>query len=81
LTHRRVAESAAPPPPSPIAPPPLDAQVRQQVEDCLERLHTDLGRRLVLLTHDGGTLIACMGPGDPAGMAHYCQARGNEAIL
>jgi hypothetical protein len=49
--------------------------VRQQVEDCLERLRADLGGWLALLTHDSGTLVAWTGPGDPAAMAHYCQAR------
>jgi RNA polymerase sigma-70 factor (ECF subfamily) len=74
--RQRVAERAAPSPPSPIAPPPpLDAQVRQQVEDCLERLRADLGGWLALLTHDSGTLVAWAGPGDPAAMARYCQAR------
>jgi RNA polymerase sigma-70 factor, ECF subfamily len=34
--RRRLAERVGPPPPSPITPPPpLDPQVRQQVEDCL----------------------------------------------
>ncbi len=48
--------------------------MRQQVEDCLERLRADLGGWLALLTHDSGTLVAWAGPGDPAAMAHYCQA-------
>jgi RNA polymerase sigma factor (sigma-70 family) len=74
--RRRVVERAGPPPPSPIAPPPpLDPQMRQQVVDCLERLRADLGGWLALLTHDSGTLVAWAGPGDPAAMARYCQAR------
>jgi bifunctional DNase/RNase len=77
--RRRVAERAAPPPPSPIAsPPPLDPQVRQRVEDCLERLRADLGGWLALLTHDSGALVAWAGPGDPAVMARYCQARADR---
>ena len=55
--------------------------MRQQVEDCLERLRTDLGRWLALLTHDSGTLVAWTGPGDPAAMAHYCQARADLTHL
>lgn len=55
--------------------------MRQQVEDCLERLRTDLGRWLALLTHDSGTLVAWAGPGDPAAMAHYCQARADLTHL
>jgi hypothetical protein len=47
--------------------------VRQQVEASLERLRTDLGRWLALLTHDSGRLVAWTGPGDPAAMAHYCR--------
>src|SRR5215203_4376586 len=78
LRHR-LAERAGPPPPSPIAPPPpLDPQVRQQVEDGLERLRADLGGWLALLTHDSGTLVAWAGPGDPAAMAGYCQARADR---
>jgi bifunctional DNase/RNase len=77
--RRRLAERAGPPPPSPIAPPPpLDPQVRQQVEDSLERLRADLGGWLALLTHDSGTLVAWAGPGDPAAMARYCQARADR---
>jgi len=77
--RRRLAERVGPPPPSPIAPPlPLDPQVRQQVEDCLERLWADLGGWLVLLTHDRGRLVAWAGPGDPAAMARYCQARADR---
>jgi RNA polymerase sigma-70 factor (ECF subfamily) len=77
--RRRLAERAGPPLPSPIAPPPpLDPQVRQQVEDSLERLRTDLGGWLALLTHDSGTLVAWAGPGDPATMARYCQARADR---
>jgi RNA polymerase sigma-70 factor (ECF subfamily) len=77
--RRRVAERAGPPPPSPIAPPPpLDPQVRQQVEDGLERLRADLGGWLALLTHDSGALVAWAGPGDPAVMARYCQARADR---
>jgi uncharacterized protein len=77
--RRRLAERAGPPPPSPIAPPPpLDSRVRQQVEDRLERLRVDLGGWLVLLTHDSGTLVAWAGPGDPATMARYCQARADR---
>jgi RNA polymerase sigma-70 factor, ECF subfamily len=77
--RRRLAERAGPPPPSPIAsPPPLDVQVRQRVEQCLERLRADLGGRLVLLTHDSGTLVAWAGPGDAAAMARYCQARADR---
>jgi hypothetical protein len=52
--------------------------VRQQVEDCLERLRADLGGWLALLTHDSGTLVAWTGPGDPAAMARYCQARADR---
>jgi hypothetical protein len=52
--------------------------VRQQVEDCLERLRADLGGWLALLTHDSGTLVAWAGPGDPAAMARYCQARADR---
>ncbi|HEV8424201.1 MAG TPA: hypothetical protein VGS14_03290, partial [Actinomycetes bacterium] len=74
--RQRVAERAGPPPPSPIAPPPpLDPQVRQRIQECLERLRADLGGWLALLTHDSGTLVAWAGPGDPAAMARYCQAR------
>jgi RNA polymerase sigma factor (sigma-70 family) len=74
--RRRVAERAGPPPPSPIAPPPpLASHVRQQVEDCLERLRAELSGWLALLTHDSGTLVAWAGPGDPAAMERYCQAR------
>jgi RNA polymerase sigma factor (sigma-70 family) len=77
--RRRVAERAGAPPPSPIAPPPpLDPQVRQRVEDCLERLRADLGGWLTLLTHDSGVLVAWAGPGDPAAMARYCQARADR---
>ena len=77
--RRRVAELAGPPPPSPIAPPPpLDPQVRQQVEDGLERLRADLGGWLALLTHDSGALVAWAGPGDPAAMVRYCQARADR---
>jgi RNA polymerase sigma factor (sigma-70 family) len=77
--RQRLAERAGPPPPSPIAPPPpLDSQVRQQVEACLERLRADLGGWLALLTHDSGTLVAWAGPGDPAVMARYCQARADR---
>ena len=77
--RRRLAERASPPPPSPIAPPPpLDPQVRQQVADCLARLRVDLGGWLALLTHDSGTLVAWAGPGDPAAMARYCQARADR---
>jgi hypothetical protein len=47
--------------------------VRQKVEASLERLRTDLGRWLALLTHDSGRLVAWTGPGDPAAMAHYCR--------
>jgi RNA polymerase sigma-70 factor (ECF subfamily) len=50
--RRRVAERAGPPPPSPIAPPPpLHLQVRQRIQECLERLRADLGGWLALLTH------------------------------
>jgi len=77
--RQRVADRAGPPPPSPIAPPPpLDTQVRRRVEDCLERLRADLGGWLALLTHDSGTLVAWAGPGDPAAMAGYCQARADR---
>ena len=77
--RRRVAERVGPPPPSPIAPPPpLDPQVRQQVEDGLERLRADLGGWLALLTHDSGALVAWAGSGDPAAMARYCQARADR---
>jgi RNA polymerase sigma factor (sigma-70 family) len=77
--HRRLAERAGPPPPSPIAPPPpLNSQVRQQVEECLTRLRVALGGWLALLTHDSGTLVAWAGPGDPATMARYCQARADR---
>ncbi len=77
--RQRVAERAGPPPPSPIPPPPpLDTQVRRRVEDCLERLRADLGGWLALLTHDSGTLVAWAGPGDPAAMAGYCQARADR---
>jgi RNA polymerase sigma-70 factor, ECF subfamily len=77
--RRRLAERAGPPPPSPIAPPPLlDAQVREQVEDCLERLRAELSGWLALLTHDSGALVAWAGPGDPAAMARYCQARADR---
>jgi hypothetical protein len=48
------------------------------VEDCLERLRADLGAWLALLTHDSGTLVAWAGPGDPAAMARYCQARADR---
>jgi hypothetical protein len=41
-------------------------------------LRTDLGRWLALLTHNSGTLVAWTGPGDPAAMAHYCQARADR---
>jgi hypothetical protein len=47
-------------------------------EDCLERLRADLCGWLALLTHDSGTLAAWTGPGDPAAMAHYCQARADR---
>jgi RNA polymerase sigma-70 factor, ECF subfamily len=78
LRHR-LAERAGPPPPSPIAPPPpLDPQLRRRVEDGLERLRADLGGWLALLTHDSGTLVAWAGPGDPAAMARYCQARADR---
>jgi RNA polymerase sigma factor (sigma-70 family) len=77
--RRRLAERAGPPPPSPIAPPPpLGPQRRQRVQDCLERLRADLGGWLALLTHDSGTLVAWAGPGDPAAMARYCQARADR---
>jgi bifunctional DNase/RNase len=77
--RRRLAERAGPPPPSPIAPPPpLDPQVRQQVQECLERLRADLGGWLALLTHDSGTLVAWIGPGDPATISRYCQARADR---
>jgi RNA polymerase sigma-70 factor (ECF subfamily) len=77
--RRHLAERAGPPPPSPIAPPPpLDPRLEQQVEDRLERLRIDLGGWLVLLTHDSGTLVAWAGPGDPATMARYCQARADR---
>ena len=77
--RRRLAERAGPPPPSPIAPPPpLDPQVRQRVQECLERLRADLGGWLALLTHDSGRLVAWAGPGDPAAMARYCQARADR---
>jgi hypothetical protein len=52
--------------------------VRQQVEDCLERLRVDLGGWLALLTHDSGRLVAWAGQGDPAVMARYCQARADR---
>ena len=77
--RRRVDERVGPPPPSPIAPPPpLDPRVRRRVEDCLERLRADLGGWLALLTHDSGALVAWAGPGDPAAMARYCQARADR---
>jgi bifunctional DNase/RNase len=77
--RQRIAERAAPPPPSPIAPPPsLDTQVRQQVRDRLERLRADLDGWLALLTHDSGTLVAWAGPGNPATIARYCQARADR---
>jgi bifunctional DNase/RNase len=77
--RRRVAKRVGPPPPSPIAPPPpLDSRARQQVEDGLERLRADLGGWLALLTHDSGALVAWAGPGDPAAMARYCQARADR---
>jgi hypothetical protein len=41
--RRRLSERAAPPPPSPLAPPPpLDPYVRQQIQQCLDRLRTNL---------------------------------------
>jgi hypothetical protein len=49
--------------------------VRQRIQEYLERLRADLGGWLALLTHDSGTLVAWAGPGDPAAMARYCQAR------
>jgi len=52
--------------------------VRQQVEDGLGRLRADLGGWLALLTHDSSTLVAWAGPGDPATMARYCQARADR---
>jgi hypothetical protein len=52
-----------------------ECKVRQQVEDCLERLRADLGGWLALLTRDSGALVAWAGPGDPAAMVRYCQAR------
>jgi hypothetical protein len=52
--------------------------VRQQVEDCLERLRAELSGWLALLTHDSGALVAWAGPGDPAAMARYCQARADR---
>jgi RNA polymerase sigma-70 factor (ECF subfamily) len=77
--RRRVAERAAPPPPSPTAPPPpLDPRARRRVEDCLERLRAELSGWLALLTHDSGALVAWAGPGDPAAMARYCQARADR---
>jgi hypothetical protein len=48
------------------------------VADCLERLRADLPGWLALLTHDSGTLVAWAGPGDPAAMARYCQARADR---
>jgi len=56
----------------------LDPRVRRRVEDCLERLRADLGGWLALLTHDSGALVAWAGPGDPAAMARYCQARADR---
>jgi hypothetical protein len=81
--RRRVAERAAPPPPSPIAvPAPLDPSARHPIEDRLERLRADLDGWLALLTHDSGALLAWAGPGDPAVMRRYCQARAdNDADL
>jgi RNA polymerase sigma-70 factor, ECF subfamily len=77
--RRRIAERAGPPPPSPIAPPPpLDPGARRRVEDCLERLRAELSGWLALLTHDSGALVAWAGPGDPAAMARYCQARADR---
>jgi bifunctional DNase/RNase len=77
--RRRVAERAGPPPPSPIAPPPpLDPRAWRRVEDCLERLRAELSGWLALLTHDIGALVAWAGPGDPAAMARYCQARADR---
>ena len=77
--RRRIAARAAPPPPSAIAPPlPLDPQVRRRVEQRLERLRADLHGRTTLLMHDSGALVAWAGPGDPAVMARYCQARADR---
>jgi RNA polymerase sigma factor (sigma-70 family) len=77
--RRRIAERAGPPPPSPIAPPPpLDPQARRCVQECLEQLRADLPGWLALLTHDSGTLVAWAGPGDPAAMARYAQARADR---
>ena len=52
--------------------------MRQQVEDCLERLRAELSGWLALLTHDSGALVAWAGPGDPTAMARYCQARADR---
>jgi hypothetical protein len=76
--RRRLAERDAPPPRSAIAPPPpLDPEVRRRVEGRLERLRGDLDGRIALLMHDSGTLVAWAGPGDPATLARYCQARAD----
>jgi bifunctional DNase/RNase len=77
--RRRLAERTAPPPRSPIAPPPpLDPYVRQQIQQCLDRLLTNLRGWLALLTHDSGILVAWAGPGDPETMQRYCQARADH---
>ncbi|HEY2960638.1 MAG TPA: bifunctional nuclease domain-containing protein [Actinomycetota bacterium] len=76
--RRRLAERAAPPPPSPIAPPaPLDAEVRRRVEDRLERLRAELDGFVALLTHDSGALVAWAGRGDQQVLERYCQARAD----
>jgi len=77
--RRRLAERAAPPPPSPIArPEPLDPEVRRQVEERLERLRADLDGSVALLAHDSGTLVAWAGAGEEATLARYCQARADR---
>jgi RNA polymerase sigma factor (sigma-70 family) len=77
--RRRLAERAAPPPRSPIAPPPaLDPEVRRRVEDRLERLRAELDGFVALLTHDSGTLVAWAGHGDQQLLERYCQARADR---
>jgi hypothetical protein len=49
-----------------------------RVEHRLERLRSDLDGSVALLTHDSGTLVAWVGPGDPDVIARYCQARADR---